>query len=119
MSVKQAPAVWLLLNGHTSLVTRKTYIGLGTDNSGLDNTLFSMLKRLNAFQYLKWKAHLKYVKYVHLWRMCSLNIILTKTVMEWISVAFNEHIEAETKWPTFSRQHFEMDYLEWKLWISI
>ena len=24
------------------------------------------------------------------------------------------HIEAETKWPTFSRRHFQMHFLEWK-----
>ena len=24
------------------------------------------------------------------------------------------HIEAETKWPPFSRRHFQMDFLEWK-----
>ena len=24
------------------------------------------------------------------------------------------HIEAETKWPPFSRQHFQMHFLEWK-----
>ena len=24
------------------------------------------------------------------------------------------HIEPETKWPTFSRRHFEMGFLEWK-----
>ena len=25
-----------------------------------------------------------------------------------------EHIEAETKWPPFSRRHFKMHFLEWK-----
>ena len=24
------------------------------------------------------------------------------------------HIEAETKWPPFSRRHFQMDFLEWQ-----
>ena len=26
----------------------------------------------------------------------------------------HQHIEAETKWPPFSRRHFQMDFLEWK-----
>ena len=25
-----------------------------------------------------------------------------------------QHIEAETRWPTFSRRHFQMHFLEWK-----
>ena len=29
------------------------------------------------------------------------------------------HNEAGPKWPPFSRRHFQMDFLEWKLWISI
>ena len=27
---------------------------------------------------------------------------------------FYKHIEAETKWPPFSRRHFQMIFLEWK-----
>ena len=27
---------------------------------------------------------------------------------------FIQHIEAETKWPSFSRQHFQINFLEWK-----
>ena len=29
------------------------------------------------------------------------------------------HIEAETKWPPFSRQHFQMDFVNENEWISI
>ena len=29
------------------------------------------------------------------------------------------HIEAETKWPPFSRRHFQIDFLEWKCMINI
>ena len=25
------------------------------------------------------------------------------------------HIEAETKWPPFSKLHFQMNFIEWKL----
>ena len=30
-----------------------------------------------------------------------------------------QRIEAEIKWPPFSRRHFQMHFLEWKVWISI
>ena len=29
--------------------------------------------------------------------------------------SFSQHIEAKTRWPTFSRRHFQMDLLKWKL----
>ena len=28
-------------------------------------------------------------------------------------------IEADTKWPTYPRRHFQMHFLEWKFWIPI
>ena len=28
------------------------------------------------------------------------------------------HIEAETRWPPFSKRHFQMDFLEWKFWLD-
>ena len=37
---------------------------------------------------------------------------------EWVNtlqaMGMSYHIEAETKWPPFSRQHFQMDFREWK-----
>ena len=30
-----------------------------------------------------------------------------------------KHIEAETRWPTFSRWHFQIHFLEWNVWILI
>ena len=32
----------------------------------------------------------------------------------WAIRQLSEHIEAKTKWLTFSRRHIEMDFLEWK-----
>ena len=37
-------------------------------------------------------------------------MMLAKWTDEW--TAINKHIEAETKWPPFSRLHFQMHFLE-------
>ena len=43
--------------------------------------------------------------------VCGLNL---STLVNTLLTIPAEHIEAETKWPTFSRRHFERDFLEWK-----
>ena len=40
-------------------------------------------------------------------------------VMRWWTYSGLYHIEAETKWPTFSRRHFQMYFLNENVWISI
>ena len=41
----------------------------------------------------------------------SANVLLTQLAMESADILFLQNIEAETKWPTFCRQHFQMHFL--------
>ena len=38
----------------------------------------------------------------------------TAAEYEYSTQLFKTHIEAETKWPTFPRQYFQVHFLEWK-----
>ena len=59
------------------------------------------------------------------WSICNsfedgtaLDFIYICLIFKWVAVTCLQHIEAETKWPPFSRRYFQMHFLEWKYMIS-
>ena len=48
------------------------------------------------------------------YRYCTTNTTYSRTSGECLFTPVLKHIEAETKWPPFSRRHFRTHFLEWK-----
>ena len=73
--------------------------------------------QLSIFQH--WFSHYLNQWWLLYWRIyASLGLNDLTLIRYWrLKPAVNhiiQHIEAETKWPPFSRRHFQIDFLEWK-----
>ena len=49
----------------------------------------------------------------------SVDTVGTSLGQVFVGTDSQQHIEADKKWPQFCRRHFQMHFLEWKIWISM